>query len=164
MASNSRARNAKFCISTMLSMVWNKQLLLGGKSLTSPYRNYFKHLYTDASLFVCWHADGTLLVMIAYVDNILFIGPNKSFIASKKVMFMELWECCDLGGCKKFLCICVERRDGKIYLNQTIYLQKVLQWFRMTNALQQHLYQLVINLWKTLNPLTPIYIPNSILT
>jgi len=72
--------------------------------------------------------------MITYVDDILFIGPNKSFIASKKAMFMELWECRDLGDCKEFLRMRIERRDGKIYLDQTIYLQKVLQRFGMTNA------------------------------
>ena len=94
----------------------------------------FKRLYADAGLFVCRHVDGTLLVMIAYVDDILFIGPNKSFIASKKAMFMELWECRDLGDCKEFLHMRIERRDGKIYLDQTIYLQKVLQRFGMTNA------------------------------
>ena len=94
----------------------------------------FKRLYADAGLFVCRHMDGTLLVMITYVDDILFIGPNKSFIASKKAMFMELWKCRDLGDCKKFLRMHIERRDGNIYLDQTIYLQKVLQQFGMTNA------------------------------
>jgi len=72
--------------------------------------------------------------MIAYVDVILFIGPNKSFIASKKAMFMELWECRNLGDCKEFLRMHIERRDGKIYVDQTFYLQKVLQRFGMTNA------------------------------
>ncbi len=41
--------------------------------------------------------------MIAYIDDILFIGPNKSFIASKKALFIKKWECRDLGEVKEFL-------------------------------------------------------------
>ena len=72
--------------------------------------------------------------MIAYVDDILFMGPNKSLLASKKALFMERWECRDLGDCKEFLRMRIQRKNGKIYLDQTAYLLKVLERFGMTNA------------------------------
>jgi hypothetical protein len=94
----------------------------------------FKRLYADAGLFVCRHNDGTILVMIAYVDDILFMGPNKSLLASKKALFMEQWECRDLGDCKEFLRMRIQRKNGKIYLDQTAYLLKVIERFGITNA------------------------------
>jgi len=72
--------------------------------------------------------------MIAYVDDILFMGPNKSLIISKKTLFMKQWECRDLGDCKEFLQMRLQWKNGKIYLDQTAYLQKVLQHFGMTSA------------------------------
>jgi len=63
----------------------------------------FKRLYADAGIFVCRHKDSTILIMLAYVDDILFMGPNKSLLMSKKTLFMEQWKCRDLGECKEFL-------------------------------------------------------------
>jgi len=108
----------------------NKHLLLGGKSSISR----FKRLYTDAGIFVCWHKDGTILVMLAYVDDILFMEPNKSLLMSKKALFMEQWECHDLGECKEFLQMRITWKAGNIFIDQAAYLQKVVQCFGMTNA------------------------------
>jgi hypothetical protein len=94
----------------------------------------FKRLYADAGIFVTRHADGTMLIIMAYVDDILFIGPNKSLLVNKKTLFMKKWECRDLGDCKEFLRMRLERKNGKIYLDQKAYLQKVLERFGMTNA------------------------------
>jgi hypothetical protein len=110
------------------ALAWWKELDQSVKQLG------FKRLYADAGLFVCRHADGTMLIMLAYVDDILFIGPNKSLLASKKALFMERWECRDLGDCKEFLRMRLERKNGKIYLDQKDYLKKVLERFGMTNA------------------------------
>ena len=94
----------------------------------------FTRLYADAGLFVSRHSDGTLIIIIAYVDDVLFLGPNKSLLVSKKTEFMKLWECRDLGDCKEFLRMRITYKNGKIYLDQTAYLQKVLERFGMTNA------------------------------
>jgi len=63
----------------------------------------FKRLYSDAGIFICQHSDSTFAIIVAYVDDVLFVGPNKSFIKSKKQLFMTKWECRDLGNCKEFL-------------------------------------------------------------
>jgi len=79
------------------SLAWWKELDKSVRKLG------FKRLYADAGIFVCRHKDSTILVMLAYVDDILFMGPNKSLLMSKKALFMEQWECRDLGECKEFL-------------------------------------------------------------
>jgi Reverse transcriptase (RNA-dependent DNA polymerase) len=47
---------------------------------------------------------------------------------------MKKWECHDLGDTKEFLCMHIIHKQGMIFLDQTAYLQKVLQHFQMTNA------------------------------
>ena len=94
----------------------------------------FKRLYSDAGIFICRHSDGTFAIIVAYIDNVLFVGPNKSFIQSKKQLFMTKWECRDLGDCKEFLCMHIQRKGRSIYLDQCSYLEKVIERFGMTNA------------------------------
>src|SRR5882762_7352817 len=65
------------------ALAWWKELDQSVKQLG------FKRLYADAGIFVCRHADGTMLIIMAYVDDILFIGPNKSLLVNKKTLFME---------------------------------------------------------------------------
>ena len=65
------------------ALAWWKELDQSVKQLG------FKRLYADAGIFVCRHKDGTILVMLAYVDDILFLGPDTSLLQSKKKLFME---------------------------------------------------------------------------
>jgi hypothetical protein len=51
---------------------------------------------------------------------------------------MKKWECRDLGEAKEFLCMRIQRKNGRIYLDQTTYLQKVLQRFKLQNANPAH--------------------------
>jgi len=94
----------------------------------------FTRLYADAGIFVAKHSDGTLVIMLAYVDDIIITGPNTTLVASKKKLFMDKWECRDLGECKEFLRMRIKHKDGKTYVDQIPYLQKVLIHFGMTEA------------------------------
>jgi hypothetical protein len=47
---------------------------------------------------------------------------------------MKRWECRDLGDAQEFLHICIRCKDGKIYLDQSAYLQKVIECFNLHNA------------------------------
>jgi len=105
------------------SLAWWKELDKSVRELD------FKRLYADAGIFVCRHKDGTILVMLAYVDDILFMGPNISLLKNKKTLFMERWECRDLGECKEFLQIGIDRHGGNIFINQEQYLHKVVTRF-----------------------------------
>jgi hypothetical protein len=47
---------------------------------------------------------------------------------------MEQWKCHDLGECKEFLHMRIICKVGKICLDRTIYLQKVLTCFGIANS------------------------------
>jgi len=94
----------------------------------------FSHLYANAGIFVAKHADGTMVIILTYVDDIILTGPNITQVASKKKLFMDKWECRDLGECREFLCMGIEYQGGKTYLDQVPYLEKILKHFRMADA------------------------------
>ena len=87
-------------------------------------------LLSDSGLFV--NKDKTI-VAIVYVDDVLFLGADKPKLLRVKEQFMKAWECRDLGDAQEFLRMRIQRKGGKIYLDQTAYLQKVLQRFNVQN-------------------------------
>src|SRR5580692_7577955 len=95
----------------------------------------FKCLYSDASIFVCFDKAGHIeVIAVVYVDDSIFLGPNKSIVLAAKGAFMSVWECHDLGETKEFLCMCIHCLSTSIILDQTDYLKKVLQQFGMEHA------------------------------
>jgi hypothetical protein len=91
-----------------------------------------KGLWADTGIYIYRSRKG-VVIMIAYVDDIIFLG-TKSLAEEKKRLFMEKWECRDLGTPTEFLSMRIKRKDGQIYLDQVDYLDKVLERFGMTNA------------------------------
>jgi Reverse transcriptase (RNA-dependent DNA polymerase) len=91
----------------------------------------FKCLLSVAGLFVCKDLK-EIIIAIVYVNDAMFFGKNKAQVNFKKKLFMDKWECCDLGEVKGFLHMCITRKD--IYLDQCDYLDKVLEHYSMTNA------------------------------
>jgi hypothetical protein len=87
-------------------------------------------LLSDSGLFV--NKERTI-VAIVYVDDVLFLGADKPKLLRLKEQFMKVWECRDLGDAQEFLRMRIQRKGGKIYLDQTVYLQKVLQRFNVQN-------------------------------
>ncbi|KAJ8456408.1 hypothetical protein ONZ51_g12144 [Trametes cubensis] len=59
----------------------------------------FKHLVSDAGIFIFRDEDGGMVIVIVYVDDALFCGQNKALVNKMKAKFMEKWECRDLGEC-----------------------------------------------------------------
>jgi len=94
----------------------------------------FSCLYADAGIFAAKHADGTMVIILVYVDDIILTGPNAAQVMSKKKLFMDKWECRDLGECREFLHMRIEYRGGKTYLYQVPYLEKILKRFGMADA------------------------------
>jgi Reverse transcriptase (RNA-dependent DNA polymerase) len=95
----------------------------------------FTHLLSDLGIFI---SKDKSIIAIVYVDNILFLGPNKKDLLHAKEEFMKKWECRDLGKAKEFLCMHIQHKNGRIYLDQTTYLQKVLQCFKLQDANPAH--------------------------
>jgi len=83
-------------------------------------------LLSDSGLFV---NKTKTIVIIVYVDDVLFLGADKSAISSLKKRFMKLWECRDLGDTQEFLRMRIVKSNGQIILDQMDYLQKVLRAF-----------------------------------
>ena len=93
----------------------------------------FTRLSSDAGIFI-YRKDGALVVVIVYVDDCLFCGKDKALVAKLKANFMKRWECRDLGETKEFLRMRIIQKAQSIHLDQTAYLEKVLQRFGMQNA------------------------------
>jgi hypothetical protein len=62
------------------------------------------HLVSDSGIFV---NKGKTIVIIVYVNDVLFLGANKKDISSLKERFMQIWECRDLGNMQEFLRMCI---------------------------------------------------------
>lgn len=94
----------------------------------------FKCLDSDAGIFIYKAKDSTIVLVIVYVDDALFCGPNKALVAKLKADFMAKWECRDLGDVKDFLRMWIVRDGHKIKIDQTAYLRTVLQRCGMQDA------------------------------
>ena len=93
----------------------------------------FERLLSDAGLFVCKDYK-EIIIAIVYVDDAMFFRKDKAKVDYKKKLFMDKWECRDLGEVKEFLCMCVMCKNQAAMLDQRAYLDKVLECFSMTNA------------------------------
>ena len=88
-------------------------------------------LVSDSGIFV--NKEKTI-VIIVYVNNVLFLEANKKDISSLKQCFMKIWECRDLGDTQEFLHMHIVKLKGHIKIDQVDYLHKVLQQFNLLNA------------------------------
>ena len=64
----------------------------------------FERLLSDAGLFVCKDYE-EIIIAIVYVNDAMFFGKDKVCVNEKKKLFMDKWECHDLGEVKKILCM-----------------------------------------------------------
>jgi hypothetical protein len=110
------------------SHAWYKELVESMKLLK------FKRLSTDTGIYIFQDSHGDLVIAIAYVDDLLFMGPKRSVVEERKNLFMKKWECRDLGEPKEFLRMSIKRVGDQIHLDQTEYLKKVLERFNMMDC------------------------------
>ncbi|KAL7284521.1 hypothetical protein ACG7TL_001812 [Trametes sanguinea] len=94
----------------------------------------FSRLVSDPGLFICKDKNGQLVIVVVYVDDALFCGPDKALVEKMKAKFMKKWECRDLGEVKEFLRMRIQRSGSTIRIDQCAYLEKVLQRCGMQNA------------------------------
>jgi Reverse transcriptase (RNA-dependent DNA polymerase) len=62
----------------------------------------FKCLQSDSGIFV-YKDKGDLVIAVVYVDDALFLGSNLPLVNRLKSLFMNKWECRNLGETKEFL-------------------------------------------------------------
>jgi hypothetical protein len=56
----------------------------------------FTSLSSDAGIFL-FRGQGSYVVAIVYVDDAIFMGPDRTFVYEMKRRFMNVWETRDLG-------------------------------------------------------------------
>ena len=94
----------------------------------------FKHLKSNAGIFLYKKKGTTTVIAKVYVDDALFCGPDIKTVKEIKAAFMKCWECRDLGPTKEFLHMSIRQEGSKIMIDQCAYLEKILQRFNLINA------------------------------
>jgi len=94
----------------------------------------FKHFdLNDATLFIK-KVGKTIVYLVVYVDDILMIGNNESYIASIKKELGKSFEMTDLGYVHYYLGIEVTQHPKSIFLSQKKYIGDLLNRFGMTKC------------------------------
>ena len=86
------------------ALAWNIEL---HKSLE---RLGFNCVKSDAGIYIHQGTTGNdrkkkkvTLILIIYVDNVLFSGSDQEYLNKMKEKFKKVWECRDLGAAKEYL-------------------------------------------------------------
>ncbi len=111
------------------SWAWNKQADKSLKGLG------FDCCLSDSGVYIRKGKDSTLVVVL-YVDDILFMGSNSQELQKAKNAFMKLWECRDLGKVKEYLGMRINHNKvaHTLIINQEDYAKKIVKRFGLENA------------------------------
>ena len=93
----------------------------------------FKRSQEDYCLYTKKLSDGSQIILILYVDDMLIAGKSKSEIANLKQILSSQFAMKDLGEANHFLGMRIKRnrKKGILELSQESYIKKVLQRFNM---------------------------------
>ena len=93
----------------------------------------YKRSDTDHCLYTKQAKDGSLLILILYVDDMLIVGNNNDEIAALKSKLNATFDMKDLGAANHILGMRITRnRDKKVlFVSQSAYIDKVLKRFNM---------------------------------
>lgn len=97
----------------------------------------FKRTYCDAGVYVySVETRDTTCVIILYVDDLLLIGDSKPFIDEVKRKLKQEYQMTDLGPVEHFLGLRIRRKrsERKLFVDQSKYIQTVLERFQMSNC------------------------------
>ena len=76
-------------------------------------------------------ADGNVLIVVLYVDDLIFTGNDKALIGEFKEAMKSEIEMIDLGLLKYFLGIEVKQMHDGIFISQEKYARQILERFKM---------------------------------
>jgi len=113
------------------TLAWNIEL---HKSLQ---KLGFNRIVSDAGIYVHMNKKvNIILILIIYIDDVLFTGLNQKYLGMMKEKFMKVWECCDLGAAKEYLGMEIRRNPstGSLIIDQVKYLDKILKQFNMQDC------------------------------
>ena len=104
------------------------------KALCKSLKRYgFKSTRSDAGIFIFRYGKD-YVILIIYVDDLAFGGPNTRLTRKKKAEIMVHWECRDEGLLAHFVALRIKSVDNVITIDQQEYLKKVLERLGLTNA------------------------------
>jgi len=106
------------------SLAWNKAANQSLEQLG------FKRLISDAGIYTLQN-DKEIIIVILYVDDVLFMGNNYKLLMEKKKLFMKKWECRDLGPISEYLGMKIyrDRKNKSLSIDQIDYAKKVVKRF-----------------------------------
>eukprot|EP00253_Pinus_taeda_P014032 PITA_14032 len=77
--------------------------------------------------------DGKILIVVLYVDDLIFTSNDASLIANFKAVMKSEFEMTDLGFLRYFLGIKVDQSENGVFISQVKYVEAVLKRFNMQN-------------------------------
>lgn len=91
----------------------------------------------DHCVFVKRVDDGEFIILLLYVDDMLIVGQNSEKISKLKNEMKKYFSMKDLGPAKHILGMSIHRDQTKhkLWLSQEKYIEKVLEYFHMENAM-----------------------------
>jgi len=79
-------------------------------------------------------SDGKILIVVLYVDDLIFTGSDEFFIVDFKEVMKSEFEITNLGSLRYFLGIEVKQTKNGIFISQEKYLADILDRFNMQNS------------------------------
>lgn len=88
---------------------------------------------SDLCVFVNKFFDGEFIILLLYMDDMLIVGRDTSKIDKLKKELSKSFKMKDLGFANQILGIKIsrDRMNGKLWLSQESYIEKVLDKFNM---------------------------------
>ena len=111
------------------SLAWNKQADKSLKDLG------YTRCLSDTGIYVKIE-NNDINIVILYVDDVLFLGNNKTKLMKIKADFMKKWECRDLGPIKEYLRMDIQRdrKNHTLIIDQINYAKKIVERFGQNNS------------------------------
>ena len=97
----------------------------------------FIRTYSDAGVYVySSKTNGQVCYVVLYVDDLLLLGDSKPFIEQIKNHLKKEYQMTDLGPVERFLGLRIrrDRQKRQILVDQSEYVQTVLERFQMSNC------------------------------
>ncbi|MCO5554677.1 hypothetical protein L7F22_008210 [Adiantum nelumboides] len=96
----------------------------------------YKRSHADHCLYIKYDEDGSPIILVLYVDDMLIAAKKRSTVDALKEQLKSAFSMKDLGAAEHVLGVRIRRqRDQRIlYLSQEKYIEKVLDRFNMADA------------------------------
>eukprot|EP00253_Pinus_taeda_P028656 PITA_28656 len=92
--------------------------------------NGFEKCEGESTLYIK-EKDGKILIVVLYVDDVIFTGNDDHLIENFKTVMKEEFEMTDMGLLRYFLGIEVDQNENGIFIRQAKYVNEVLERFNM---------------------------------